>query len=83
MDSISYVAIRQKNWYEDIERDDDIEDKRFWCMEQEYIFKDIYEPTKKVRPMQAINVELLAVNDHFEDAIWVTGRMGLQDLMKV
>ena len=83
MDSISYVAIRQKNWYEDIERDDDIEDRRFWCMEQEYIFKDIYEPMKKVRPMQAINVELLAENNHFEDAIWVTGRMGLQDLMKI
>jgi hypothetical protein len=29
MDSISYAAIRQKNWYEDIEKDDDIEDKRF------------------------------------------------------
>ncbi|KAK1612793.1 hypothetical protein QYE76_036466 [Lolium multiflorum] len=83
MDSISHAAIRQKNWYEDIERDDDIEDKRFWCMEQEYIFKDIYEPMKKVRPMQAINVDLLAVNNHFEDAIWVTGRMGLQDLMKI
>jgi hypothetical protein len=33
--------------------------------------------------MQAINVDLLAVNNHFEDAIWVTGRMGLQDLMKI
>jgi hypothetical protein len=46
-------------------------------MEQSYIFKDIYEPMKKVRPMQAIDVELLGVNNHFEDAIWVTGRMGL------
>ncbi|KAK1608531.1 hypothetical protein QYE76_032204 [Lolium multiflorum] len=83
MDSASYPAMRQKNWYEDRGRDDDIEDKRFWCLEQEFIFKDIYEPTRKVRPMQAINVEKLAVNDHFEDAIWVTGRMSLQDLMKI
>ncbi|KAK1607573.1 hypothetical protein QYE76_031246 [Lolium multiflorum] len=83
MDSISYAAICQKNWYEDTERDVEIENKRFWCMEQSYIFKDIYEPMKKVRPMQAINVELLAVNNHFEDAIWVTGRMGLQELMKI
>ncbi|KAK1620816.1 hypothetical protein QYE76_026333 [Lolium multiflorum] len=83
MDSVSYAALRQKNWYEDIERDDEIEDKRIWCMEQEFIFRDIYEPMRKVRPMQAINVDLLAVNNYFEDAIWVTGRMGLQDLMKI
>jgi cobalamin-dependent methionine synthase I len=44
-------------------RDHDIEDKRFWCLEQEFIYKDIYEPMKKVRPMQAINVDLLAVNN--------------------
>ncbi|KAK1618388.1 hypothetical protein QYE76_023905 [Lolium multiflorum] len=74
---------RQKNWYDDVERDIDIEDQRFWCMEQSYIFKDIYEPMKKVRPMQAIDVEFLSQNDHFEDAIWVNGRMGLQKLMKV
>ncbi|KAK1662579.1 hypothetical protein QYE76_050738 [Lolium multiflorum] len=83
MDIISYSAIRQKNWYEDVERELDIEDRRFWCMEQIYIFKDIYEPMKKVRPMQAIDVEVLSQNNHFEDAIWVTGRMGLQKLMKV
>ncbi|KAK1608874.1 hypothetical protein QYE76_032547 [Lolium multiflorum] len=83
MDMISYAAIRQKNWYADVERELDIEDRRFWCMEQIYIFKDIYEPMKKVRPMQAIDVELLSQNNHFEDAIWVTGRMGLQKLMKV
>ncbi|KAK1697011.1 hypothetical protein QYE76_013708 [Lolium multiflorum] len=51
--------------------------------QKEYIYKDIYEPMKKVRPMQAINVEDLAENNHFEDAIWVTGRMGLQDPMKI
>ncbi|KAK1616634.1 hypothetical protein QYE76_022151 [Lolium multiflorum] len=48
-----------------------------------YIFKDIYEPMKKVRPMQAIDVELFSQNNHFEDATWVTGRMGLQKFMKV
>ncbi|KAK1667046.1 hypothetical protein QYE76_055205 [Lolium multiflorum] len=83
MDIATYAAIRMKNWYEDVARDDEIEDKRFWCLEQEFIYKDIYEPMRKVRPMQAINVDDLAANDHFEDAIWVTGRMGLQDLMKI
>ncbi|KAK1619297.1 hypothetical protein QYE76_024814 [Lolium multiflorum] len=79
MDSVSYAVIRWKNWYEDVERELDIEDPRFWCMEQLYIFKDIYEPMKKVRPMQAIDVELLSQNDHFEDA----ERLGLHKLMKV
>ncbi|KAK1618092.1 hypothetical protein QYE76_023609 [Lolium multiflorum] len=83
MDIVTYATIRMKNWYEDLPRDDEVEGRRFWCMEQEFIYKDIYEPMKKVRPMQAINVDLLAVNNHFEDAIWVTGRMGLQDLMKI
>ncbi|KAK1685286.1 hypothetical protein QYE76_046134 [Lolium multiflorum] len=83
MDLISYAAIRMKNWYEDVARDDAIEGRRFWCLEQEFIYKDIYEPMKKVRPMQAINVDDLAENDHFEDAIWVTGRMSLQELMKI
>ncbi|KAK1682994.1 hypothetical protein QYE76_043842 [Lolium multiflorum] len=83
MDPVSYSAIRMKNWYEDLPRDEETEGRKFWCMEQEYIYKDIYEPMPKVRPMQAINVEDLSENNHFEDAIWVTGRMGLQDLMKI
>jgi hypothetical protein len=29
MDSVAYSAIRQKNWYEDIERELDIEDPAF------------------------------------------------------
>ncbi|KAK1604664.1 hypothetical protein QYE76_028337 [Lolium multiflorum] len=83
MDPISYSAIRMKNWYEDLPRDEETEGRKYWCMEQEFIYKDIYEPMKKVRPMQAIDVDVLAVNNHFEDAIWVTGRMGLKDLMKI
>jgi hypothetical protein len=83
MDPISYSAIRMKNWYEDLPRDEETEGRKFWCMEQEFIYKDIYEPMKKVRPMQAIDVDVLAVNNHFADAIWVAGRMGLKDLMKI
>ncbi|KAK1585961.1 hypothetical protein QYE76_016661 [Lolium multiflorum] len=83
MDSISYSALRLKNWYEDLPRDEEIEGRKYWCMEQEFIYKDIYEPMKKLRPMQAIDVDVLAINNHFEDAIWVTGRLGLQDLMKI
>ncbi|KAK1667327.1 hypothetical protein QYE76_055486 [Lolium multiflorum] len=83
MDSVSYSAIRLKNWYEDVPRDEEIEGRRYWCIEQEFIYKDVYEPMKNLRPMQAINVDILAVNDHFEDAIWVAGRMGLLEIMKI
>ncbi|KAK1649920.1 hypothetical protein QYE76_067725 [Lolium multiflorum] len=83
MDPVSYSAIRMKNWYEDVPRDEEIEGRRYWCMEQEFIYKDVYEPMKNLRPMQAINVDILAENNHFEDAIWVAGRMGLHDIMKI
>ncbi|KAK1683797.1 hypothetical protein QYE76_044645 [Lolium multiflorum] len=46
MDPISYSAIRMKNWYEDLPRDEETEGRKFWCMEQEYIYKDIYEPMR-------------------------------------
>ncbi|KAK1605477.1 hypothetical protein QYE76_029150 [Lolium multiflorum] len=83
MDPVSYSAIRQKNWYDDVPRDEDIAGRRYWCAEQEFIFMDIYEPMKNLRPMQAIDVDILAVNDHFEDAIWVAGKLGLHDIMKI
>ncbi|KAK1633022.1 hypothetical protein QYE76_007337 [Lolium multiflorum] len=83
MDIISYQAIRMKNWYEDLPRDEEREGRKYWCMEQEFIYKDIYEPMRKVRPMQVIDVDILAVSNHFEDAIWVAGRLGLKDLMKI
>ncbi|KAM0887545.1 hypothetical protein ACQ4PT_028956 [Festuca glaucescens] len=65
MDSVDYAALRQKNWYEDEERDLDIEDRRFWCMEQIFIFKDIYETKDKVRLMQPIDLDTFAEKDHF------------------
>ncbi|KAK1632003.1 hypothetical protein QYE76_006318 [Lolium multiflorum] len=83
MDPVSYSAIRLKNWYDDVPRDEDIAGRRYWCTEQEFIFMDIYEPMKNLRPMQAIDVDILAINDHFEDAIWVAGKMGLHDIMKI
>ena len=39
MDLIEYLTIRQGNWY-DQPRDEDIEDRGFWCLEQYFIFKD-------------------------------------------
>jgi hypothetical protein len=83
MDSVAYAAIRKKYWYEDMEREFNIEDPRFWCMEQLFIFKDIYEPKPKVRPMQPIYLGQLSNNSHFADAVWVAERMGLHKIMKI
>ncbi|KAK1644628.1 hypothetical protein QYE76_062433 [Lolium multiflorum] len=50
MDPVSYSAIRMKNWYEDVPRDEEIEGRRYWCIEQEFIYKDVYEPMKNRDP---------------------------------
>ncbi|KAK1677715.1 hypothetical protein QYE76_038563 [Lolium multiflorum] len=49
MDPVSYSAIRMKNWYEDVPRDEEIEGRRYWCM-GEFIYKDVYEPMKNRDP---------------------------------
>ena len=33
MDSVEYARVRHKDWYTQNERDTDIEDSRFWCLE--------------------------------------------------
>ena len=83
MDSIEYAALRQKDWYEDVPRDEDIEDTNFWCMEQLFIYKDIYDPMKKpVRPMHPIDIDYLRTKTYFAEAVEVTEKMGLHHLMR-
>ena len=60
----------------------------FWRTEQELFMKDIYKKLKsnKVCPMQPINLDrmLEAHNrEYFEEAYWVTEKMGLHPLMKI
>jgi hypothetical protein len=83
MDSIEYAAIRQKNWYEDMERNLEIEDTRFWCTEQLFTYKDIYQKMDKLRPMHRLALDTLAEKDHFSDVVWVTEQMGLHKLMRL
>ena len=82
MDSVEYATLRQKDWYEEVEKDEDIEDNNFWCMEQMFIYKDIYVPMKKhVRPMHPIDLEHIRSRSYFDDAVEVTYQMGLHPLM--
>ena len=41
MDLIEYARICQSNWY-NTPRDEQIDDPNFWCMEQNFINRDIY-----------------------------------------
>ena len=53
MDSPSYTLIRNKDWYDEEERDSELADQSFWCVEQEHIFKDIDASAKRpIRPMR-------------------------------
>ena len=81
LDLIEYRTIRQGNWY-DQHRDEDIEDRSFWCLEQMFIFKDIYA-TMKLRPMRPLEVEQMSAHPHFEDAMEICQKMGLHPLMKL
>jgi hypothetical protein len=83
MYSIDYAAVRQKNWYEGVEMDLEIEDTRFWCTEQLFICKYIYQKMDKVRPMHPLDIDTLAEKDHFQVDVWVTRQMGLHKLMRL
>jgi hypothetical protein len=57
MSSVSYSALRQLDWYTSQPRSNHIEDRRFWCMEQLYIYQDIFAPmSKPIRPMHPIDL---------------------------
>ena len=55
MATADYNLIRQGDWYEAAPRDEEIQDSSFWCMEQLYIFKDVYLTMKHpIHPMHPI-----------------------------
>jgi hypothetical protein len=82
MNGVSYFALRQNDWYTAQQRDVDIEDRRFWCMEQLFIYKDIFVPMKKsISPMQPTDIEFLKSKEYFSSAVKVVERLGLTGLM--
>ena len=81
MDLIEYRTIRQGNWY-DHARDEDIEDMSFWCLEQYFIFKDVYA-SMNLRPMCPLAVDKMSSHPHFEEAMAICQKMGLHPLMKL
>lgn len=81
MDLTDYGTLRQGDWYARFPRDTDIEDSSFWCMEQLFIYKDIYHDMN-VRPMHPISLNYLKSKDYFDDTVFITKQLGLHKLME-
>jgi hypothetical protein len=82
MSSVSYSALRQNDWYATQPRLVHIEDRRFWCPEQLYIFQDIFAPMRKlICPMHPIDLGFLKSKEYFVPAVQVVERLGLTGLM--
>jgi hypothetical protein len=82
MSSVSYSALRQLDWYSTQPRVVHIEDHRFWCPEQLYIYQDIFAPMRKpIRPMHPIDLGYLKSKEYFVPAVQVVERLGLTGLM--
>jgi hypothetical protein len=82
MSQVSYSALRQQDWYVSQPRFTHIEDRRFWCPEQLYIFQDIFAPmSKPIRPIYPIDLAFLKSKEYFVPAVQVVERLGLIGLM--
>jgi hypothetical protein len=82
MSQVSYSALRQQDWYAAQPRFANIEDRRFWCPEQLYIFQDIFAPmSKPIRLMHPIDLTFLKSKEYFVPAVQVVERLGLTGLL--
>jgi hypothetical protein len=82
MSTVSYSALRQLDWYSTQPRSVHIEDRRFWCPEQLYIYQDIFAPmSKPIHSMHPIDLGYLKSKEYFVLAIQVVERLGLTGLM--
>jgi hypothetical protein len=75
-----YILVWRNNWYA-TPRDEDIEDRGFWCEEQWAIFRDVYEPLKNpTRLMHPIDLDHLCSKTYFDEAVSMLEKMGLTKL---
>ena len=83
MDLIQYAGIRQSNWY-NTPRDEQIDDPNFWCMEQSFIYRDIYlDYRHPIRPMQPYRMQDIKAKPKFAQAAEVLEEMGLAPLIEL
>ena len=83
MDSVEYARVRHKDWYTQNDRDTDIVDSRFWCLEQQFIYEDIYLRFKHpLRLMLPIKLTALSDKPSHAQAAHVIEQFGLVPLME-
>ena len=84
MANAEYFLIRKKDWYEEAEKDLELDDQCYWCAEQEFIYKDVYTTlAKPIRPMAPIDLDHLSHQEYFEEAYNILDKMGLLHLMTI
>ena len=77
------AGIRQANWY-NTPRDEQIDDPNFWCMEQSFIYRDIYlDYRHPIRPMQPYRMQDIKAKPKFAQAAEVLEEMGLAPLIEL
>jgi hypothetical protein len=76
-----YIVVRRSDWYTGAPRDEEIEDRGFWCQEQWFIYHDVYEGLKNpTRPMHAIDLPLIRRKTYFDDVVSMIEKLGLTEL---
>ena len=84
MDAVGYSMMRKADWYTAQERDNNIENERFWCREQMYVYRDIYQPLQKAcRPMFAHDFEYLRSKPHFNQVVYLLEKLDLVKLAQI
>ena len=68
-----YSALRQRNWF-DQPRDEDLENRHFWCQQQLGIYEDVYSKMN-IRPMRPLDMDHLRSKKEFEVPLAITERM--------
>ena len=83
MDYVEYARVRYKDWYTQHARDTYIEDTRFWCLEQQFIYEDIYLRFKHpLRLMLPIKLTALSDKPSHAQAAHVVEQFCLVPLME-
>ena len=78
-----YLIIRKNDWYTSELRDHEYEDTWYWCAEQDFITRDIYESLQNhIRPMGATDMVHMRGNSHFANALQVLEQFSLIPLME-
>jgi hypothetical protein len=84
MSSVEYSALRQLDWFAEA-RDEELEDSRFWCLNQKLIYEQVYRPmSQRVCYMHVLDcTHFRKKSEYFGDALQIMERLGLFHLMDI